>query len=76
MKTTLFGDGTEEPVLNVQLKPKEEESVYSLASIIVHIVAVVAALSDDELFTPFITILAKTAEAKVCYPACSVPILK
>ena len=69
MKIALFGDGSEQPVLNVQFKPKEEESVYSIASLVVHIATVIAALSDDELFTPFITILTKTAEARVTISA-------
>ena len=68
MRTILCdGYGSEQTVCNVQFKPQEEESVYSIASLVMHIVTVMAALSDDELFAPFITILTKTAEAKVLY---------
>ena len=66
MRTILcHGYGSEQPLYSVQFKPWEEESVYSIASLVVHAATVIAALSDDELFAPFITILTNTVEAKV-----------
>lgn len=55
----------DDEICNIAFTPREPKTEKHLAEIVIHWIAVLGALPEDKVFTPFKIIISKTSQAKV-----------